>query len=279
MKRGFRVQAVPRHAPGYPGKDEAIDVTQLLRGGFRSLFSPWTLLAAGAIGLLPVSLQRVNAGEEEPVKLIDADLERKVSAVIAKYVEEVRALNQGEEYTAGVAAEAKFLAANPSITYWQAAPDTSVERGEACAPVPASLDEESDWHARMRIAAKALFELYGVQVSDNTKVSLGEGEGGVDFSADGYDEKHRVGFEIIDVDQYSLLYQEDPEALSVIKGALLESGELTALNKAIEDGSINMFVVSEGIDPFDTLDPAERLRCFMESVVTYLDWLKAEGKI
>lgn len=278
MKKTFKIQAQGSDRPGYPGKDADIDVRRLLNGTMGRLFSPWTLFTACALGITPMALHSAAAGDEEPSKKSQEQIDKEVVELIKKYTEDLPRRTDTDMVGPGQTMEYKYLTANPAVKEWRVSQPECVQEidGDVMVAVPGELSKKSEAYNALRQAAREMFEIYGLKVKEQASVSVAAKEGGVAvaFQADGYDPDARVGFEI------RTPYEVHSAPKSEQEGEqLLEERELESLNEAVRRGEINMFVSVEDETTSEYGDPVDTLRCFIESLTDYLNWLKAEGKI
>lgn len=241
----------------------------------------FVLLALVAAGMQGWSLPRAGWAEEGTAEdKAPADLLEEAKAVLAAHLASMKSELEPDEYYDGVEEKIVEVEANPPLKTWSKAP----EGGPICvtpfSPGIEDLEGESEWRKRLLAAAVELFAVYGVDVSSGKQIVLGSGENEVEFAVDGYDPERKIGFEVLDPNLSALAESEDEESSALARARLLEHRELQEMSAQISSGKINVFIGSyPERTPMANLDPAERFRCFMESVVEYLAWLKAEGKI
>lgn len=281
MARQFKTQAVSAHRPGYPGAGDDVDLDVLLRGGLRSLFSPWTIVAAGALGLLSAVLPRgASAGEEEALLKPIEDIEKEVRAIREHYTDKEGVTT---EYTQGERRGVVELASNPPILLWAVKQEVADMREKIVGKVAVSapLDEADSYlQALFREVAHKVFAAYDINV--DTSVALErDGEGGerIEFEADGFNRNINVGFEIRSSRQDEPLDCLSAEESADRRKELLEAGELKTLDAMIGENQINLFVYDTEKSEDDFLDPAACVDAFIDSLVNYLNWLRTEGRL
>lgn len=303
MPKRFTVRSVSVCRPGYPGAGDDVDLDRLLRGGFRTLFSPWTLLLSGALGISPAILSPARAGEEEPIEKSTEQIEADVAAVREKYIaslappaaEQEGATAEGaapgtptNKYLKGELIEFQVLPENPKVKLWAVVPlETSPRRifGVAEAKAPhiktGGNVEESELQLLFRRVAFDVFGAFGLGVEENVQLELKRTFDLVsqEFEADGYDRNAKVGFEIRTKRTDAELECRSESDATPLRQKLLEIEELPALNQKIKDGELNMFVHDVYKAENSTLDPQKSVEVFIDTLVDYLNWLKSEGKI
>lgn len=288
MPERFEIKRVRVCRPGYPGRDETVDIKRLLSGTLFRLFSPAAVAAAAVIGgIAAFATGGAQAGEEESLTKTQEQIDKEVAAILESYLASARDAERragGGEYEKSKVVEQRALPANPPVSILEAdladGVGRIVMRGARLAAAPRLLPD-SEKQALYKKIALDVFKAYEVDVAAEMKLQLTEAEtgvGDVEFIADGFDAKTRVGFEIVAERQLEALCGGIPGDDSEPRAALLEEAEWAALDGAVEQGKVNMFVMYMK-DSYLQFNPEDEIRCFVDSVVSYLNWLKAEGKL
>lgn len=287
MPKRFEVKRVRACRPGYPGRDQAVDIKRLLSGTLFRLFSPAAVAAAAVVGgIAAFATGGARAGEEEPLTKTQEQIDKDVADILESYLAPAREAEPpaGGEFEKSKIVEQRVLSANPPVSILEQDLEDGIGRivlrGARLAAAPRLLPD-TEKQALYKKIALDVFKAYEVDVAAETNLQLTgaeTGEGEVEFIADGFDAAARVGFEIVAERQLEALCGGVPGDDSEPRAALLEEAEWAALDGAVKQGKVNMFVMYMK-DNYLQFNPEDEVRCFVDSLVSYLNWLKAEGKL
>ena len=287
--RKLSVQPEHRQIARYPDHRSGVEARELIRLHIGRLFSPLTMMMAGALGYLAyLGNGSAARAADEPVPARSAeDIAREVAVARSRYVQEAETAAAGRQFSASRRDDNPILSANPALVgVFPLAPEAGQEvLGKMCVPMPPDQVVEPEKKKWLETIALEMFKIYGVELAVDAPVDLQDADGRlqrVDFQADGFDAVRRVGFEILyreEQSSHAAHAEEHPEASRVAAKSLLTFDEMQPFNEWLNSKTVSFFAAY--VDDYDRveLSPVEQAQAFIDSLVRYLDWLKSQGRI
>ena len=260
----FEVRPVPRdYDPGYPRFSEIDDWASLLEPGRSTLFPAQALAFAGLLGTcLLLGEGRAVAQEQDPE--VGPPLQSR-NAEAAKIANEAleRVRKSGFWYKGSKVEKLEVTKGSPAVTV----PKIRISFGNSYVGV---FDT-----ARAKKATIDMFAAYGVDLESNHRFA----KGGVEFEADGYDPKRKVGFEILGSDRPPAGVDGVIPPPDGNRKRSLDDAETRALKDRVEKGEELLFLTPVVNYPNMDDDQYTPLRAYLQSALDYLDWLARQGKL
>lgn len=237
--------------PGYPRFTEVPDWERLIRPSSERLFHPATLLFAGLLGsslLVPAQAADLPGG--------DLKTSNSEAGKIAR--ETLSGLSDSWFKNSEITRETDPTTGNPALTL----PQIRISFGNSFMGV---FDT-----SRAKKATVALFAAYGVNLTPDYAYK----KDGVEFTVDGYDPEKKIGFEIVGDDPPNFAEPlEPPPKID------LDPQEAETLKAKVKAGRETLFLAPVGKYPNMDGDQYTPTRAYLQSVLDYLEWLKAEGRL
>ena len=256
----------PGYYPGYPRLLSQEEIDSLLKPGILKRFSREALLA----GTLTAGVALAAAGASPaattaalPRAGISTRTDPRLKADVERLVKETLAGSRGNmswHERASIQLR-KEMGSNPPVKY----PMMPIMFGN-------SLMGVFDAGAA-REAARKLFALYGIDLARNVTLRAR----GYEFTCDGFNEKHQVGFELIQSPGGSWFQGKNPPPEPA--SSRLDDAELKGLDAAVKAGKIKVFVAKASGYPNMDNDLYTPMQYYLASVVDYLNWVHGDRKI
>jgi len=188
----------------------------------------------------------------------DPNLKKKVDTIVAEVLGRA---GRGSWYDRSFLRPVKELKTNPPVKY----PVIPISYGNSCVGI---FD-----HTTAREATHRLFETFGIKLQKNVNVK----GNGYTFTADGFSEDARIGFELTLPQGRNGFFRKPFEKES--DAAFLSDEEIVDLEKDAESGRVNMLVIDATQFPNMDGDLYTPMEYYLASVVDYLNWVHGDSQI
>lgn len=256
----LRIRPVRRdYDPGYPAMIEVDDWRGLLARSSRAVFDPRTLAFAGLLGT-SLFVPAPAAAAPVPSKLTaeNARAAEIANAALAEVKGQAMWKGSASLSTKG------YVEGNPDITV----PKIPISFGNSRLGV---FDFE-----RARKVTADIFRAYGLDPQMGHQLK----REGFEFKVDGYDPKAGVGFEIVGSENPPRGFgRAAPPRPEVSERHRLDPEEAKRVMSAVRSGELKLLMVPVDRYPNMDNDQYTPLAAYLRSVLDYLDWLKANGRL
>ena len=254
----------PDYAPRYPRKLTEVEIRELLRPCLLNRFSKEALMAAAlaaGTALAPLPAWAQDAPPKLPKAGTSTRTDAQFRAEVFALLKETLPKKGGFWGAHASIISSKELDANPPVKH----PRIRISFGNSYVGI---FDTES-----AKAAAAKLFKHYGIELKKNVTIK----GGGYEFVADGYNEKLRIGFELVMPDgpvgmggqKFTL---EPPEKK-------LDAAEMKKLNADVKAGKVRMLVIKAAGFPNMDGDLHTPMVYYLNSVMDYLNWVHGDLQI
>jgi len=257
MRRPLEVRPVPAgYRPGYPRFVEVTDWERLLRPS-------GSLLFGGLLGAALLVPERAGAQDAPPPPVGPplASSNARAAAIANRALDEVR--KSGFRYQRSETGEEEVVKGSPKVTF----PKIRISYGNSYVGV---FDL-----ARAKQVTVELFAAYGVRLEERHLFK----KDGVEFEADGYDPKRKIGFELLGSDRPPGGLSEKVPPRESDPAKLLDDAETAKLKEQVAAKQESLFLAPVEKYPNMDGDQYTPLRAYLKSALDYLDWLKREGRL
>jgi hypothetical protein len=254
----------PDYRPRYPRELTEAEVRNLLRPSLLRRFSKKALVAgalAAGTALAPSPLHSQDVLPKLPKAGTSTRTNDKFQAEVFAMLDEALPKKGGFWASHTSIVSDKELQANPPLKY----PLIRISYGNSCLGI---FDTEA-----AKAAAAKLFRQYGIELRKDVPI---KGDG-YEFTADGYDEKLRIGFKLVMPDGPVGLGRQRLEPEPPQKN--LDAAEMTKLDADVEAGKMRMLVIKA--DEFPNMDGDLRtpMLYYLNCVMDYLNWVHGDKQI
>lgn len=251
----------PSYAPRYPRQLTEVEIRELLRPCLLSRFSKQTLVAGALAAGTALAPSPSTAQDALPKAGISTQTDAKFQAEVFALLDEALPKKGGFWGSRASFVSTQELQANPPVKY----PRIRISFGNSYVGI---FDTEA-----AKAAAAKLFQQYGIELKKDVTI---KGDG-YEFTADGYDEKLGIGFELV--------MPEGPVGLGAGEfkpeppEKKLDAAEMGKLDADIEAGKRRMLVIKAGQFPNMDGDLRTPMVYYLNSVVDYLNWVHGDKQI
>jgi len=252
------------YTPRYPRELTEDEIRDLLRPCLLGRFSREALIAgalAAGTGLAPSPAQAQDALPKLPKAGTSTRTDAGFKAEVLALLKETLPKKGGfwGDHTSLLTSQE--LKVNPPVKY----PRIRISYGNSYLGI---FDAEA-----AKAAAEKLFKQYGIELKKDVTV---KGDG-YEFTADGYDEKLQIGFELVMPDGPVGFGGQKLEPEPAEKK--LDAAEMKKLDADVEAGKVRMLVIKAEQFPNMDGDLRTPMVYYLNSVVDYLNWVHGDKQI
>lgn len=254
----------PDYAPRYPRELTEVEIRELLRPCLLSRFSKEALIAgalAAGTALAPSPAWAQGTLPKLPKAGTSTRTDAKFKAEVFALLKEAIPKKGGFWGARASIRSSKELKANPPVKY----PRIQISFGNSYVGI---FDTES-----AKAAATKLFKQYGIELKKDVTI---KGDG-YEFTADGYNEKLKIGFELVMPDgrvgMGGQKFKPEPAEKK------LDAAEMKKLNADVKAGKVRMLVMKAASFPNMDGDLHTPMVYYLNSVMDYLNWVHGDRQI